>query len=99
MTAGVVFDAHQDIVYEVPAEERSLMDHLFSFDLHLDQLQAGGIDAEIFAICIAGECLRISPAMQIAKISASMPPACSWSRWRSNEKRWSMRLRSSAGTS
>jgi len=64
VTAGVVFDAHQDIVYEVPAEERSLMDHLFSFDLHLDQLQAGGIDAEIFAICIAGECLRISPAAE-----------------------------------
>lgn len=64
VTPGIVFDAHQDIVYEVPAEERGLSDHLFGFDLHLDQLKAGGIDAEIFAICIAAECLRISPAAE-----------------------------------
>ena len=64
MNPEVVFDAHQDIAYEVPAEERGLADHLFSFDLHLDQLKAGGIDAEIFAICIAAECLRISPAAE-----------------------------------
>jgi membrane dipeptidase len=64
VTPGIVFDAHQDIVYEVPAEERGLSDHLFAFDLHLDKLKAGGIDAEIFAICIAAECLRISPAAE-----------------------------------
>jgi len=64
MESSIVFDAHRDIVYEVPAEQRSLMDHLFSFDLHIDQMQAGGIDAEIFAICIAAECLRISPAAE-----------------------------------
>jgi len=64
MEAGIVFDAHRDIVYEVPVEQRSLMEHLFSFDLHLDQMEAGGIDAEIFAICTAAESLRISPAAE-----------------------------------
>jgi membrane dipeptidase len=64
MESSIVFDAHRDIVYEVPAGERSLMDHSVSFDLHLDQVEAGGIDAEIFAICIAGETLRISPAAE-----------------------------------
>jgi membrane dipeptidase len=64
MAASIVFDAHRDIVYEVPAEQRSIMEHFFSFDLHLDQLETGGINAEIFAICIAGESLRISPAAE-----------------------------------
>jgi membrane dipeptidase len=64
MAASIVFDAHRDIVYEVPAEQRSLVEHFFSFDLHLDQLEMGGINAEIFAICIAGESLRISPAAE-----------------------------------
>ncbi len=64
MESSIVFDAHRDIVYEVPVGQRSLMDHPVSFDLHLDQVEAGGIDAEIFAICIAGETLRISPAAE-----------------------------------
>src|SRR5437867_12252221 len=64
MAASIVFDAHRDIVYEVPAEQRSIMEHFFSFDLHLDQLETGGINAEIFAICTAAESLRISPAAE-----------------------------------
>src|SRR5438034_2559119 len=64
MGASIVFDAHRDIVYEVPAGQRALTEHFYSFDLHLDQMEAGSIDAEIFAICTAAESLRISPAAE-----------------------------------
>jgi membrane dipeptidase len=52
------------MVYEAPVHERGLQDHLYSIDLRLHEMRAGKIDASIFAICLAGECMRVSPAAE-----------------------------------
>lgn len=50
----VVWDAHRDVAYELPIEERFLTRNFIGVDLHLNRLQAGGINVQTFAICTAG---------------------------------------------
>ena len=50
-----IFDAHRDVAYEAPLAERFLANWLIGVDLHLPLLKQGGIDAEVFAFCVAPE--------------------------------------------
>ena len=49
----LVFDAHRDVAYEAPLNERFLASWLTGVDLCLPLLKQGGIDAQVFAFCIA----------------------------------------------
>ncbi len=49
----LVFDAHRDVAYEAPWRERFLANWLLGVDLCLPLLRQGGIDAQVFAFCVA----------------------------------------------
>ena len=49
----LIFDAHRDVAYEAPWRERFLANWLIGVDLFLPLLRQGGIDAQVFAFCVA----------------------------------------------
>lgn len=60
------WDAHRDVAYELPIEERFLTRNFIGVDLHLDRLKAGGIDVQTFAFCIAAS-LGLPATAQVCK--------------------------------
>lgn len=62
----LVWDAHRDVAYELPIEERFLTRNFIGVDLHLDRLRAGGIDVQTFAVCVAAS-LGLPPTAQAIK--------------------------------
>jgi membrane dipeptidase len=52
---ALIWDAHRDVACEAPIHKRFLQGWMIECDMHLPLLRAGGIDAEIYAICVAPE--------------------------------------------
>jgi membrane dipeptidase len=50
---ALIFDAHRDVAYEAPLNERFLANWLTGVDLCLPLLKKGGVDAQVFAFCVA----------------------------------------------
>jgi membrane dipeptidase len=63
---ALIWDAHRDVAYEAPLEERFLQGWTMGVDLHLPLLQAGGMDVQVFAICVAGQA-DLPPSVQAFK--------------------------------
>ncbi len=51
----LVWDAHRDLHYELPLEERFLKRNLHDVDLHLNLLQKGGINVQTYAFCYGSQ--------------------------------------------
>jgi membrane dipeptidase len=64
--SSLVWDAHRDVAYELPYEQRYLQPELEGVDLQLDRLKAGGISVQTYAICI-GMGLGLPPTAQALK--------------------------------
>ena len=62
----LVWDAHRDVAYEAPLEERFLQHWLIGVDLHLPLLKKGAIDVQTFALCVGPE-LGLHPTAQALK--------------------------------
>lgn len=62
----LVWDAHRDVAYEAPLEERFLQHWMIGVDLHLPRLLQGGIDVQTFALCVGPE-IGLHPAAQALK--------------------------------
>jgi membrane dipeptidase len=62
----LVWDAHRDVAYEAPLEERFLQHWMIGVDLHLPRLQAGGINVQTFALCVGPE-IGLHPTAQALK--------------------------------
>jgi membrane dipeptidase len=60
----LVFDAHRDVAYEAPLNERFLASWLTGVDLCLPLLKQGGIDAQVFAFCIAPSAAGLPPTAE-----------------------------------
>ena len=52
---ALVWDAHRDVAYEAPLQERFLQGWMIGVDMHLPLLKQGGIDAQVYALCVAVE--------------------------------------------
>jgi membrane dipeptidase len=52
---ALVWDAHRDVTYEAPLQERFLQGWMMGVDLHLPLLQKGGIDVQVYVVCVASE--------------------------------------------
>jgi membrane dipeptidase len=52
---ALIFDAHRDVAYEASLAERFLSNWLIGVDLCLPLLKQGGINAQVFAFCVAPE--------------------------------------------
>jgi len=51
---ALVWDAHRDVDYEAPLKERFLQGWMVGVDMHLSLLKRGGVDVQVFAICVPG---------------------------------------------
>jgi membrane dipeptidase len=63
---ALIWDAHRDVAYEAPLKERFLQGWTMGVDLHLPLLQAGGMDVQVYAICVAGQ-RDLPPTIQACK--------------------------------
>jgi len=63
---ALIWDAHRDVAYEAPLEERFLQRWMIGVDLHLPRLKQGGIDVQTFALCIGPE-IGLDPTAQALK--------------------------------
>lgn len=63
---ALIWDAHRDVAYEAPLQERFLQGWTMGVDLHLPLLKAGGIDVQVYAICVAGQ-RDLPPTIQACK--------------------------------
>ena len=63
---ALIWDAHRDVAYEAPREERFLQGWVTGVDMHLPLMRAGGIDAQVYAICVAGHS-DLQPTAQAIK--------------------------------
>lgn len=68
----LVWDAHRDVAYEAPLQERFLQGWLVDVDLHLPRLQKGGVDVQIYAICVAPETGLPPTAQALKELDAVM---------------------------
>ena len=67
----LVWDAHRDLHYEIPLEERFLSRRLVDIDLHLPLLKAGSMDVQTYAYCYAtalGEHPTIQAVSDLEKV-------------------------------
>jgi membrane dipeptidase len=62
----LVWDAHRDVAYEAPMQDRFLQGWITGFDMHLPLLRAGGMSCQTYAICVAPE-LDLPPTAQAFK--------------------------------
>jgi membrane dipeptidase len=62
----LVWDAHRDVAYEAPLNERFLQKWLLAVDLDLPLVRAGGLDVQVYAICTAST-LDLPPTAQALK--------------------------------
>jgi membrane dipeptidase len=65
---ALVWDAHRDVVYEAPLEERFLQRWMIGVDLHLARLKQGGINVQTFALCIGPELISNYPAQALKEL-------------------------------
>ena len=65
---ALIWDAHRDVAYEAPLEERFLQGWTMGVDLHLPLLQAGGMDVQVYAICVAGQADLPAPVQAFKEI-------------------------------
>ena len=52
---ALIWDAHRDVACEAPIHKRFLQGWMIEVDMHLPLLRAGGLDAQMYAICVAIE--------------------------------------------
>lgn len=52
---ALVWDAHRDVAYEIPLEDRFLQRQMIGVDMHLERVCAGGINIQTYAICLGHE--------------------------------------------
>jgi membrane dipeptidase len=67
----VIWDAHRDVIHELPYKERYLSTKVKGVDLHLPLLKKGSIDIQTFAFCYAtspGKATTIQAISDIEKI-------------------------------
>jgi membrane dipeptidase len=65
---ALVWDAHRDVAYEAPLEERFLQRWMIGVDLHLPRLKQGGIHVQTFALCIGPEIGVNYPAQALKEL-------------------------------
>ncbi len=63
---ALIWDAHRDVAYEAPLEERFLQGWMMGVDLHLPLLKKGGIDVQLYVFCVASE-RDLHPTAQVLK--------------------------------
>jgi len=52
---SLIWDAHRDVAYEAPIEERFLQRWMLGVDLHLPLMKQGGMDVQTYALCVGPE--------------------------------------------
>lgn len=52
---ALIWDAHRDVAYEMPLEERFLNRQMIGVDLHLPRVLAGGLHVQTYALCVGTE--------------------------------------------
>lgn len=62
----IIWDAHRDVAYEAPIEERFLQRWTVGVDMHLPIVRRGGIDVQVYAIAVATT-LDLPPTVQALK--------------------------------
>lgn len=65
---ALVWDAHRDVAYEAPLEERFLQRWMIGVDLHIPRLKQGGIDVQTFALCIGPEIVQNYTAQALREL-------------------------------
>jgi len=65
---ALIWDAHRDVAYEAPLEERFLQRWMIGVDLHLARLKKGGIDVQTYALCIGPELALNYPAQALKEL-------------------------------
>jgi membrane dipeptidase len=69
-TDSLIWDAHRDVAYEAPLDERFLQRWMIGVDLHLPRLKKGGIDVQTFALCIGPEIGGNFPAQALKELDS-----------------------------
>ena len=65
---ALVWDAHRDVAYEAPLEERFLQRWMIGVDLHLPRIKQGGINVQTYALCIGPEIGVNYPAQALKEL-------------------------------
>lgn len=64
---ALIMDAHRDVAYEAPLKERFLQPWLMGVDLDLPLLKQGGINAQVYAFCVAPEPAGLPPTAELLR--------------------------------
>ena len=68
----LVWDAHRDLHYEMPLQERFLQRQMYNVDLHLPLLVKGGIQVQTYAFCYAASLGLPSTIQAVADIEKTL---------------------------